>query len=333
MEHKILLPLARYVRGKQIDQIDYTCERPFKTTTISNNGDCFVCICDAWLPVSVGNIEAFQSLEDIWQNPIAKEIQQDVKDKKFTNCAVEHCGILHGDILQPAYRINVALDTSCNLACPTCRREIINFSSGSVYEERLKRVNHFLKLLENFQHDLHIILIGNGDPLASTIIRPIILNWKPKPNQKIILFTNGLLMEKLLPDSSILHSVSEFHISVDAGSKQVYEQVRRPGKYEVLRKNLDWLSQHRPKNSEIILKFTLSSDNVLDIENFTKMCSHYKFRGEITKLDDWGTFDNFDSKDVVDNVNHKLHQAAISNLKIAKTQKQIWISPSLVKLL
>lgn len=328
-----ILPLVRYTRGKNIDRINHVCERPFKTATISNNGDCFVCICDAWLPISVGNIESFQSLEDIWTNTIAKEIQKDVEDKKFTNCAVDHCGILHHDIQQPTYRINVALDTSCNLACPTCRREIINFTSGPVYEERIRRVNSFLKLLENFHHELTIILIGNGDPLASAIMRPIVLNWKPKPNQKIILFTNGLLMNKLLPSSTIFKSVSEFHISVDAGSQQVYEQVRRPGKYKTLRENLDWLSQYRPADSEVILKFTLSADNVNDVENFIKMCNHYQYRGEITKLDDWGTFDNFDSKDVVDNVNHELHQQAISQLAIAKTQRQIWIAPSLHKLL
>lgn len=326
-----IAPLERYLRGKNIGSIDHVCQRPFRTATISNNGDCFVCICDAWLPISVGNIELFQSLEDIWKNPIAREIQQDVTDKKFTHCAVDHCGILNYDILQPTYRINVALDTSCNLACPTCRREMINFTSGPVYEERLRRVNHFLKLLENFHHPMTIILIGNGDPLASTIMRPVVLNWKPKQNQKIILFTNGLLMKKLLPDSSIFHYVSEFHISVDAGSKEVYEQVRRPGKYEVLRENLDWLKQHLPQGSQVILKFTLSADNVNDVENFSRMCNHYQFQGEITKLDDWHTFDDFDSKEVVDNVNHALHETAITQIRLAKTQKQIWVSPAFDK--
>jgi hypothetical protein len=140
-------------------------------------------------------------------------------------------------------------------------------------------------------------------------------------------------MKKLLPSSSIFQNINEFHISVDAGSKQVYEQVRRPGKYEVLRENLDWLSQNRPADSKVILKFTLSADNVNDVENFTNMCNHYQYHGEITKLDDWGTFDDFDSKDVVDNVNHQLHQTAVTQLKIAKTQKQIWVAPSFDKLL
>lgn len=327
------LPLERYTRGSKIDRIDHVCERPFRTTTIGNDGSCYVCICDAWLPISVGNIESFQSLEEIWNNPTARDIQKDIKEKRYTNCAVTHCGILQHDILQPTYRINVALDTSCNLACPTCRKDMINFTSGPIYEERLKRTQHFLSLLERFHHDLTIILIGNGDPLASTVMRPIVLGWHPKSNQKIILFTNGLLMKKLLPGSTIFNNVGEFHISVDAGSKEVYEKVRRPGRYDVLRENLDWLRDHRPRQSRVVLKFTLSAYNAEDVINFADMCKHYQFEGEITKLDDWGTFDDFDSKDVIDNLNHPLRSAALAKLIEVKTRRDIWVAPSFDHLL
>jgi MoaA/NifB/PqqE/SkfB family radical SAM enzyme len=322
-----------YPRGKNVNTITNSCERPYRAVSVSNNGECYLCICDAWLPVSVGNIESFSNLEEIWNNPKAKEIQQDVDDKKFTNCAVEHCGILHHNILQPVYRINVALDNSCNLTCPTCRRGMINFTNGPEFDERSKRVNHFLHLLENFNKPLSIILIGNGDPLASTIMRPIVLDWKPKFNQKVILFTNGLLMKKLLSSSNILPNISEFQISVDAGSKEIYEQVRRPGKYKTLRENLDWLAENRPANSIVRLKFTISAANASDVENFSNMCAHYGFQGEVTKLDDWGTFDDFNSQDVIDNANHQLHPTAIKQIKSVSTHKHILLSPYFNKFL
>jgi molybdenum cofactor biosynthesis enzyme MoaA len=332
-EIKLFKRFENYPRGKHFSTIVNFCERPLRSVTINNNGDCFLCICDAWLPISVGNIESFKTLDEIWSNPMAREIQQDIADKKYTHCAVEHCGILYQNIEQPTYLLNVALDTSCNLACPTCRREMINFTSGSVYEERLKRVNHFLNLLENFDKPLSIILIGNGDPLASSIMRPLILNWKPAYNQKIILFTNGLLMKKLLPDSTILSNISEFQISVDAGSKEVYEQVRRPGKYETLRENLDWLAKNKPQNSKVKLKFTLSTTNAGDIENFSNMCAHYRFNGEITKLDDWGTFDDFFNQEVIDNIEHPRHELAIQQIKSVSTHSHIWLSPYFKKFL
>ena len=37
----------------------------------------------------------------------------------------------------------------------------------------------------------------------------------------------------------------------------------------------------------------------------------------------FNTFDDFDSKEVVDNVNHILHKTAITQIQLAKTQKQI----------
>jgi MoaA/NifB/PqqE/SkfB family radical SAM enzyme len=140
-------------------------------------------------------------------------------------------------------------------------------------------------------------------------------------------------MKKLLPSSNILPNISEFQISVDAGSKEIYEQVRRPGKFEVLRENLDWLVKNRPANSNVILKFTISAANALDVENFSNMCTHYGFRGEITKLDDWGTFDDFDSQDVIDNTNHHLHNTAIQQLTAVSKNKNIWLSPYFSKLL
>jgi MoaA/NifB/PqqE/SkfB family radical SAM enzyme len=223
--------IKKHSRGSDY-VINNTCVRPFKSVTIDADGECFLCICDAWLPISAGNISSFSSLDDIWNNPQAKIIQQDILDKTYKNCAVEKCGILERNITQRKYRINYCADNSCNLACPSCRREMINYTSGAVFTERASKVNHFLSLLEKFDKPMSIILIGNGDPLASTIMRPIILNWIPKTNQEIILFTNGQLLKKLLPDSTVLPFISEFQISVDAGTKEVYEQVRKPGKWE-----------------------------------------------------------------------------------------------------
>ena len=326
-----VLPL--YPRGKDWPQITNVCERPFKTVTISPEGECFLCICDAWLPISAGNISSFDSLDEIWNNPQANIIQQDIVDKTYKNCAVEHCGILEHNIQQPTYRINYCADDSCNLTCPSCRRSMINYTSGDVFDKRIDKVKHFLKLLENFDKPLSIILIGNGDPLASLIMRPLVLNWTPKIDQKVILFTNGLLIKKLLPESKVLPNISEFQISIDAGSKEVYEQVRRPGKFENLIENLDWLAINRPVGAKVTLKFTLSAVNSADIINFAELCARYKFDGSITKLDDWKTFDDFGSQDVIGNLTHPLHHVAIEQLRAVEKLSYIWISPIFKKLL
>lgn len=336
MSHRDLkIQVANFKKHTRGDSytITNTCERPFKSVTIDANGDCYLCICDAWLPISVGNISSFNSLDEIWNTPQAKIIQQDIIDKTYKNCAVETCGILDRNITQSEYRINYCPDNSCNLACPSCRREMINYTDGQEFDDRSARVNHFLSLLEKFDKPLSIILIGNGDPLASLIMRPLVLNWKPKERQKIILFTNGLLLKKLLPDSPVLSFISEFQISVDAGTKEVYEDVRRPGRFETLIENLDWLAENRPVTSMVLLKFTISAGNANDIVNFAELCRRYKFRGEISNLIDWATFKDFSSQEVINNKSHALHPVAVEQLRAVSTMPNLSMVPNLRKLL
>jgi MoaA/NifB/PqqE/SkfB family radical SAM enzyme len=321
---------SSYSRGST--EIAHDCDRPFKTLTVNLEGNCFLCICDAWLPVSVGNVLDFESLSDIWNNPIAQKLQQTVKDRKFTYCAVDTCGVMDRNITTPDYRINFAIDDSCNLACPSCRVGAINYIEGPVFERKLAQVKHFVKLINEFTEPMSIVMTGNGDPLASLIMRPLVLNWKPKSNQSVILFTNGLLMKKLLPDSGILPNIQEFLISVDAGSKEVYEVVRRPGRFDVLRDNLNWLSKNRRPNTNVLLKFVLQSKNFNDLENFSNMCLEYGFLGEVTKIDKWNIKD-FDSHDVIGNKQHPNHELAVQKLLEISTYKHITIGSSLKQLL
>tara|TARA_R110000868_G_C10796809_1_gene756766 strand:- start:48 stop:1073 length:1026 start_codon:yes stop_codon:yes gene_type:complete len=309
------------------------CNRPLRSLTIDSEGRCYICICESWLPVSVGNITDFNALSEVWTNPIAKTIQASIENKDYQYCFVDRCGILENPIRQPEYHIAVNMDNSCNLACPSCRTDMINYTKGDVFNDRVKLVNHFLKLLENFNEPTKVILIGSGDPLSSLIIRPIVLNWVPKSNQTITLFTNGLLMKKLLPKSTVLSHISEFQISVDAGSSEVYEVVRKPGKFKNLKENLDWLADNKPQHSNVTLNYTVSANNATDIENFVAMCEHYKFFGVITQLENWNTFDDFQTQAVLEYPTHPLHQASLLQLRNAAKSSKISFDPRIRKLL
>ena len=306
--------LKLYPRGQSFTGITNSCNLPYRAVSIDSSGNCYVCQCEAWLPVTVGNILDFASLEDIWNSNTAQQLQNDVDQKQFSYCAVKHCFITDKSINFEHYYISINIDESCNLACPTCRRSAINHTSGPLFEQKQKMITHLVKLIDNFKKPLRLVMSGNGDPLASLTMRPLVLNWAPTENQSVKLFTNGLLMKKLLPDSPILPHINEFQISVDAGSQDVYERVRRPGKFSVLQENLQWLSENLNKDTKVFLQFCLSAANAGDIVNFANMCDKYGFVGNITKLDDWGTFDNFSQQDVVDNQQHPLHQLAIEQL-------------------
>ena len=312
------------------------CNAPSKQLVIDWKGDCFVCGCEAWLPISVGTIDQFEQLSDIWTSSTAQELQQHIDSKVFTHCAVDRCGILNGNKIDDKHVISINIDESCNLSCPSCRKEHILMTAGTKgYDLKLSQVNHIIKLLEQFEEPCHIVMSGNGDPLASTIMRPLIRNFVPKKNQTIRLFTNGLLMEKQLDDSTILTHVTEYFISIDAGSQSVYEQVRRPGKWINLVSNLNWLKTAVVKTrATVLLKFVLQSANWHDMRNFCELCIQYKFNGVINRLENWGTWAEFDQEDVIGNSDHNDHVAVLEELKsvYALYKHNIQFNSSLIQL-
>jgi len=328
-----LLPL--FPRGRDHAPIEYSCGVPSKVLSIDTSGNCFLCRCAAWLPVTVGNILSFNSLEEIWNSATAKFLQDDIAQKKYTYCAVKHCGIVASDmyIHKAIYNISLDIDESCNLACPSCRTSQIAHTKGDIFEEKAAYINHFLTLLDQFDKPLHLTMCGNGDPLASMSFRPLVLGWIPKVGQTVELFTNGLLMKKLLSNSIILPNISKFQISIDAGSQSVYEIVRWPGKFSALQDNLQWLVNNQPHHSVVTLNFCISKNNASDIINFANLCSQYKFNGYLSKLENWRTFADFDDHDVIGNINHPLHEQVISDLLLVMDNPHITLNSLLIDII
>jgi organic radical activating enzyme len=316
---KLVIPIANQHSYRSIPRnqdlklkITNRCNQPSRTLVIDHTGNCFVCGCEAWLPVSVGHITDFDTLEAVWQSPTAQYLQQDINDQKFSHCAVDRCGILNHNKILNEYTIHINIDPSCNLACPSCRKDSIMVTSGDVYQRRLAEVEHVVALLERFDQPTRIVMSGNGDPLASAIMRPLIEKFQPRDNQRIRLFTNGLLLEKQLADSTILNSIDHFMLSIDAGSEQVYENVRRPGKFNVLLRNLAWL---KTLNCRVSLNFVLQQANWHDLENFVQLAKQFSYWPNITRLEDWDTWTGFADQDVIGNPEHPDHLLAVQELR------------------
>lgn len=279
-------------RGKNYKEpISYSCRIPYNTINVDAESNCILCNCDGWLPIPVGKVSEFDSIEAVLNSPIAKMLQEDIDQKKFTWCAVDRCGILHHNNHKDFYSLHINIDNSCNLSCPSCRREIIMTSSGEDYDKKMSDIDRILTWLEKFQYPIEISFGGNGDALASLICRKLIKNYKHRQFQKFVITTNGLLLKKVMPESAILPAVSLYSVSVDAGSKSVYENVRRPGKWEILLENLEWLAKNK-QNAVVQLNFVLQNENYRDLSAFVKLCQKYGFAGSIQPLNDWGTWNS-----------------------------------------
>lgn len=283
---------STYPRGKNLTTtITNSCNRPSKVVTIDMYTNCMLCVCDGWLPNPVGEITDFKKLEDIWNNPIAHTIQKNIEDKKFTWCAIEHCGVTKQSHTESNYQLIFGIDDSCNLYCPSCRRDQRMHSSGPLYEKKLKAVTHTVELLKNFEPKIHITLACSGDPLASHIYRPLIHSYVSKSSQTFTLFTNGLLLKKQLEKASLKQNITQYWISIDAGSADVYHQIRLGSNWEVLMENLEFLKSTQGQ-SAVTLMFVVQQKNYKDIFNFVELCKKFNFYGSLSQLDDWGTWNS-----------------------------------------
>lgn len=290
LEPQYLYKLASMPRGFTTHTaLNNRCNIPFNTISIDHLGNCLLCECDGWLPLPVGRVSDFATIQDVFSSAAAKLIQDDVAQGNFSWCAVDHCGIRSGDKLKDRLDLIINIDQSCNLHCPSCRRDPVMISQGPEYDSKLADIERIMSWLELYDQPVHITMSGNGDPLASHIMRPLIKQLKPKPNQTFTIFTNGLLIKKQLSDSTVWSNIENFKISVDAGSSAVYEDVRRPGNWNVLLQNLDYV-RDMGKSRNTLLNFALQKKNYQDLPKFVQLCQHYGFVGNVHQLDDWGTW-------------------------------------------
>lgn len=332
-------------RGSSVrEPIVNSCNLPWRTVNIDAFTNCMLCRCDGWLPKPVGKITDFDSLEQIWSNPQAKIIQADVESKKYTWCAVQHCGVMQEDIFQPHYELIFGIDNSCNLACPSCRREKIMHTQGDLFEQKLQAVEHTVKLLNKFEHRIHVTLASTGDPLASHIYRPLLHSYQGQDSQTFTLFTNGLLIKKQLDKTALLDRITEFRISVDAGSASTYEQVRLGGDWNVLMQNFDYLHE-QGRASQVRLMYVVQQQNFRDIPKFVQLLEHYGFSGTLMQLDDWGTWNHdvvalpdtwtqkhgtFRQHNVLDS-RHGSHAECRSVVESVLDHPRLWLTPRLLQ--
>jgi len=319
------------------------CYHPFNTITIDKFGDVFMCVCQAWLPISVGKIWEFDSLDDIVSSPRARELQASILDGSYRYCDHNTCGIIKNKDLKRTIShrpdtvnwINFSIDSSCNLTCPSCRTEFKFISEGADYDNRLKIVDHIIKLIEQHNHWLKFTLAGDGDPFASLIYRHLMSNLNIQGKQiEIEIVTNGLLCKAHWHKLSGIHkNLVRTKISFDAGTESVYNITRRGGDWNKLLESCRYLVKWKQKTySDMTLtaNFVVQTANYRDMPAYVELCDKLGFDEiHFQKITDWGTFANFQeqaiwqqSHPMHDDYLHTLQHPLLNNKKINFTNLQ-----------
>ena len=297
------------------------CKRPFESFELQENGSVNLC-CPTWLRTRAGNLHADDATA-IWNSSQAQAVRAGIHDGSFRHCNHAICPDIQAgtlplrrevereprwrDIIQkkitampgvPAF-INLSNDKSCNLACPSCRTERIQFNGGPGYEARLA----LQKKLEAafFAHptdqDMLVSVTGSGDPFASRVFRDFLfaLDASKFPRLSVNLQTNGTLFtEKTWNNMAKLHGhIGSVLVSLDAASAATYAVVRRGGDWPQLLENLDFLAGLRRsgKIRELILYFVVQRANFHEMPEFARIGKRLNAdRITFQRAVNWGTW-------------------------------------------
>ena len=187
-------------------------------------------------------------------------------------------------------------DRSCNLSCPSCRIEVL-VAKGVDYD-RLEEIQKTLDA-EVIPGVNKLFITGAGDPFGSAIYRKFLQEFTKEkyPNiDTIRLLTNGQLWtEEMWNSMPEVHDlVTMVEISVDAGSKEVYEKVRRGGDWDKLIENFEFISTLDFKLFG--LSMVVQDYNYKDIPKLIEIRDKYFPNGYVyfSKITDWGTYSKED---------------------------------------
>lgn len=285
------------------------CEQPFVTlssltpaTSIKNDGEppLFACSCPGQMPYQLNAMDLKNPdyVEDVWNGPVIQELRRSILDGDYTYCSKMLCArALNGslekkeDITDPIMKdiiennrtkidtpprfIVLSHDETCNIACPSCREEIIAVRNDA--REKMDKFTdkYIMPLLDGA--NTYICLSGDGDPFASKHYRRFIQNLDPQKHSNLIIDfqTNGLLFTREAWESfSHIHSaIRGARVSIDAATQETYEDVRRPGKWSQINQSMEFIAELRRsgKISFLCICFVVQKKNYKEMPAFVQL--------------------------------------------------------------
>jgi molybdenum cofactor biosynthesis enzyme MoaA len=308
---------ARHAAGEgpaPVDPRGRFCSKPWRELELRPDLSGHAC-CPSWLAVPIGKADGAEGAA-FWNSAAAQAIRRSVLDGSFTWCSRLHCPHITAerlprreDVSDPQLvrvmaeertvvdegprRVLLNYDRSCNLACPSCRRERI--VAGQEERERLDEVADrvVLPLLE----DARVVkATGSGDPFASAHFRRLLkrLDRQNYPRLRLQLQTNGSLCDERAWDELDLEGrVDALWVSIDASTADTYAVIRRFGQWERLRENLEFMSRLRARGGvrEWRLDFVVQALNYREMPAATELARELGADGiHFHMIRNWGTF-------------------------------------------
>ena len=195
--------------------------------------------------------------------------------------------------------VELSVDDRCNLHCQSCRKQPIT----SVSPETEKVMELCLKNMKRLAPTLRRLeMSGSGEVFFSPFSLKLLksLNRQQCPHLWITILTNGQLLNEqtwaqIGPGAALIDKVK---VSIDAASKETYEQIRSGGKWNRLMENMAFMSSLRTNGSlkETVFNFVISDQNYHEMPEFVNLAKRFHVdRVVFTCIEAWPSM-SFDYK-------------------------------------
>lgn len=284
------------------------CPMLWNTVHVLPGGNVHSC-CSVWMRTPIGNVFG-QSVDEVWHGPQAQAVRQSGVDGDYRFCGKISCPhiqraafddnalsksfwLKHAPALPegPA-RFNLSYDLSCNLSCPSCRKEMVVAKGAEL--DRIEGATD--RIIDALRGAERVEVTGSGDPFASKSFRRLLqrINRDEFPRLRITIMSNGQLMRRSeWPKFEHLHGmIDAVNISVDAAQPETYRVLRRGGELDDLIPNLHFIGELRARGNitHFRLCFVVQQQNYREMTEFYELARqagadevHYQM------LHDWGT--------------------------------------------
>jgi MoaA/NifB/PqqE/SkfB family radical SAM enzyme len=281
------------------------CPRPFDTILIDKQGSCFACECQSWLPQSIGNLQV-KPLEEIIGSSMHRHLQGSINDGTYRYCNEEQCSYIKSQAMlndRPKHvtHLRLAIDDSCNLRCPSCRKDLVFHKQGTIHDLRIKLADGVNQWLLKQRHQVQVHLGSDGDPFASHVYRHFMQHTPRRDNIRYSILTNGLMFREFHTSVPyVIRNLKELGVSIDGASKETYERLRLGGKWEKMVDGLECMAEQKKRYGfRFILHFVVQKENYHEMGDIIDMGEKYGADHVwLNKIQDWNTMDNFESQNI-----------------------------------
>ncbi len=202
--------------------------------------------------------------------------------------------------------ITIEIDPSnaCNHSCPFCisgHLHLKKYKGTELFNRTMLDKEVFQKLAEDLiKMQINAInWTGGGEPTMNPHLKNIIKFIGEHSKIKMGMFSNGSMLEKFDLYETIIKNLEWIRISIDAGKKDTYNNLRVTNKnndFDTVLSNIKKLVEIKKKNNSNItigVGFVVTESNYEEIDSFTDIFSkidvdYCQFKPEIIQIERTG---------------------------------------------